>query len=86
MTSFEWDDHADVVVIGSGLAGLSAAIEARKRGSTAIVLEKMNVSGGNSRISDGGLAAPGNFMQKHTEIQDSPELLYQDHAQCWIKS
>ncbi|MFW2366426.1 MAG: FAD-dependent oxidoreductase, partial [Desulforhopalus sp.] len=78
MTPVEWDDQADVVVIGSGLAGLSAAIEARTRGSTVIVLEKMNVSGGNSRISDGGLAAPGSFLQQRKGIQDSPELFYQD--------
>ncbi|WP_163339536.1 flavocytochrome c [Desulfopila sp. IMCC35008] len=78
MTHVEWDDHADVIVIGSGLAGLSAAIEARKHGSTVIVLEKMNVSGGNSRISDGGLAAPGTPQQKEAGIQDSPDLFYND--------
>lgn len=78
MAAIEWDEQVDVIVIGSGLAGLSAAIEARKLGSTVIVFEKMKVSGGNSRISDGGLAAPGNFMQQRLGIQDSPESLYHD--------
>lgn len=78
MAHVTWDDHADVIVIGSGLAGLSAAIEACKQGSTVMVLEKMNVSGGNSRISDGGLAAPGTSEQMEAGIQDSPELLYRD--------
>lgn len=38
----------------------------------------MNVSDGNSRISDGGLAAAGIFVQQKAGVQDSPELLYQD--------
>ena len=36
----KWDETYDVVVIGSGFAGLSAAIEAKNAGSTVIVLEK----------------------------------------------
>lgn len=78
MTLTKWDEDFDVVVVGSGLAGLSAAIEARKLGASVVVLEKMNVSGGNSRISDGGLAAAGSFLQKEKGVRDSPELLYQD--------
>lgn len=78
MTHVEWDDNADVIVIGSGLAGLSAAIEARTHGSSVIVFEKMNVSGGNSRISDGGLAAPGTPRQQEAGVLDSPEIFYKD--------
>lgn len=78
MNCITWDEDVDVIVIGSGMAGLTAAIEARQRGSTVIVFEKMNVSGGNSRISDGGLAAPGNFLQQRAGVHDSPEALYAD--------
>lgn len=78
MIPIKWDAHVDVLIIGSGLAGLATGIEARKLGSTVIVFEKMNVSGGNSRISDGGLAAPGSFMQQRAGVQDSPESLYND--------
>ena len=60
----EWDEQTDILVVGSGVAGLSAAIEARQAGADVIVLEKMKVTGGNTRISDGGLAAPGNPIQK----------------------
>ncbi len=35
-----WDDHADVVIVGSGAAGLSAAIEARQAGASVRVFEK----------------------------------------------
>lgn len=73
-----WDEHTDVVVIGSGVAGCSAAIEARSAGASVIVFEKMKITGGNTRISDGGLAAPGNRLQKEQGIEDSPELFYQD--------
>lgn len=73
-----WDEQTDIVVIGSGLAGLAAAIEAREAGASVIVLEKMAVTGGNTRISDGGLAAPGNFLQKRMGIEDSPELFRED--------
>lgn len=50
------DETVDVIVIGSGLAGLSAAFEAKTAGADVIVLEKMKITGGNSRISDGDLA------------------------------
>ena len=45
------DEQVDVVIIGSGVAGLSAAIEASEAGASVIVLEKMKVTGGNTRIS-----------------------------------
>jgi flavocytochrome c len=73
-----WDEHKDVVIIGSGLAGLSAAIEARQAGASVLELEKMKVTGGNTRISDGGVAAPNNFLQKKRGVQDSPEIFCQD--------
>jgi len=73
-----WDRHTDVVVIGSGAAGLSAAVEARLAGASVIVFEKMPVTGGNTRISDGGLSAPDNFMQKQRGVIDSPRLFAED--------
>ncbi|MEX1302815.1 MAG: flavocytochrome c [Desulfotignum sp.] len=73
-----WDDHIDVVIIGSGAAGLSAAVEARVAGASVKVFEKMPLMGGNTRISDGGLSAPANFMQKQLGVSDSSELFYDD--------
>jgi len=74
----EWDEITDVVVIGSGFAGLAAAIEARNAGASVIILEKMRAPGGNSIISDGGIAAAGTELQKNLGIKDSPDLMYQD--------
>ena len=74
----DWDEMADVVVIGSGFAGLTAAIEARNAGASVVILEKMKAPGGNSIISDGGIAAAGTPLQKKEGIKDSPELMYAD--------
>ena len=68
----------DVVVVGAGFAGLAAAIEARKAGATVLVIEKMKAPGGNSIISDGGMAAAGTGLQRMHGIEDTPELFYQD--------
>jgi len=73
-----WDEQTDVLIVGSGAAGLSAAIEARQADAEVIVLEKMKVTGGNTRISDGGLAAPGNPIQQQLGVEDSKELFYLD--------
>ncbi len=72
------DENVDVVVVGSGLAGLAAAIEAAAAGAQVAVLEKMKITGGNTRISDGGLAAPGNDLQQKAGIEDSPDLFAAD--------
>ena len=36
----KWDEAADIVIVGSGFAGLAAAIEARQTGSSVIILER----------------------------------------------
>jgi len=74
----DWNEIIDIVVVGSGFAGLAAAIEARNSGASVIVLEKMKAPGGNSVISDGGIAAAGTALQKKYGFDDSPELMYED--------
>ena len=37
----QWDEEADIVIVGSGFAGLAATIEAKEAGSSVIILEKM---------------------------------------------
>ena len=73
-----WDESVDVVIIGSGFAGLAAAIEAVEAGASVTILEKMKGHGGNSVISDGSPAAAGTPQQAALGIQDSPDLMYQD--------
>lgn len=68
----------DVVVVGSGGAGLSAAITAKKAGKSVLVLEKLDTVGGNSALSGAGYAAPGTWLQLHKGVEDSPDLMAQD--------
>jgi fumarate reductase flavoprotein subunit len=49
-----WDEEIDVVIVGSGFAGLAAAAEAAGAGAGVVILEKMRRYGGNSLISGGG--------------------------------
>jgi flavocytochrome c len=74
----KWDRTIDVLVVGSGFAGLAAAIEARLAGAEALVIDKMPVFGGNSTINGGDFAAAGTPMQKEAGIEDSPELMLKD--------
>ena len=73
-----WDKQVDVLVVGSGFAGLTAAIEASYLEKQVLVIEKMKSAGGNSIISDGGIAAPNTQLQEKWNIQDSEELMYED--------
>ena len=69
----------DVVIVGSGGAGLSAAIEAAKAGKSVAIVEKMPTVGGNTLISGGEMNAPGNWVQKNLGITgDSVEAYYND--------
>lgn len=73
-----WDLEYDVVIVGSGFAGLTAALEAYEGGATVIVLEKMHAPGGNSSISGGLVAAAASPLQEDLGIVDSPEQLAKD--------
>ncbi len=48
-----WDRETDVVVVGTGVAGYSAACAAAENGASVILLEKLPTIGGNSRMSGG---------------------------------
>lgn len=76
--TIHWDKTVDVIVIGSGFAGLAAAIEAKKAGADVVVLEKMPFVGGNSVINGGIMTATGCPQQVMHGVKDSPELLAED--------
>ena len=73
-----WDEECDVLVVGSGYAGLSAAFEAKSAGADTMVIEKMNTLGGNSSIADGDFAVCGSSAQKARGIVDSVENYVND--------
>ncbi|MBI9105340.1 MAG: flavocytochrome c [Spirochaetales bacterium] len=71
-------ETVDVLVIGGGAAGLSAAIEAAEKGADVILLEKMNYLGGNTRRATGGMNAAGTDAQAAAGIEDSIESFFND--------
>lgn len=72
-------NNYDVVVIGAGGAGFSAAITAKVDGANVVLLEKMPAVGGNSLISGAEMNVAQNWVQPKLGItDDSPELHAQD--------
>lgn len=75
----DWDREADVVVIGSGAAGLPAAIAACEGGASVLVIEANWDVGGHGAISGGNLAlGGGTSAQCKCGIEDSPDLVFSD--------
>lgn len=71
-------ETTDVVVIGAGAAGMTAAITAHDAGAKVILLEKQPITGGNSMLAAGGMNAAETTFQSAKGIKDSVELMYQD--------
>ena len=61
----KWDKEADVIILGTGFAGLAAALTAKDAGTSVIVLEKMpqKYEGGNSRVSGNMWWTPTNLPE-----------------------
>jgi succinate dehydrogenase/fumarate reductase flavoprotein subunit len=69
----EFDHITDVVVVGSGAGGLTAAIAARDAGSEVIVLDSMDKVGGSTAKSGGCFWIPNNHFMKACGVNDSYE-------------
>lgn len=72
------DKAYDVVVVGSGGAGLAAAIQAHDLGASVVVVEKMPVIGGNTNKASAGMNAAETKFQKLKGIVDSKDLFYKE--------
>ncbi len=70
--------ETDVIVVGGGGAGLTAAIFARKAGARVVLLEKDRELGGSTRLCVGTYTASGTARQKLLGIEDSIDLHMQD--------
>ena len=66
-----WTINADVIVIGSGIAGLTAALTARRKNLSVLLLTKDVLSTGSTAWAQGGIAAA-------LGPEDSPEQHFQD--------
>ena len=75
----KWDQEADVVVVGAGAMGLSAALRAQQAGASVLLLEATRDIGGHAIVSAGNVAlGGGTSVQKKYGIADSPDLLFRD--------
>ncbi len=78
-TPTRWDLDYEVVVIGSGAAGMPAAIAARDRGASVIVVEKNWDVGGRAILSGGSVQLGcGNRLQQAAGVHDSPDQFFRD--------
>ena len=67
------DQEFDVVVVGSGGAGMTAALAAAKKGLSVVLVEKAPHYGGSTARSGGGVWIPGNSILKRDGVRDTPE-------------
>ncbi|MET4134267.1 FAD-dependent oxidoreductase [Pseudarthrobacter sp. PvP090] len=68
--SDKWDQEVDLLVLGTGAAGLSAALTAAAQGSEVLVLEKTEFLGGTTAYSAGTCWVPNNRFQREDGILD----------------
>jgi fumarate reductase flavoprotein subunit len=69
----------DVVVVGSGFAGLAAALEASAAGASVLLAEAQGALGGSSALSGGIVMGARTSVQKRAGIEDSADALYRDY-------
>src|SRR5260370_41834096 len=75
-------DELDVIVVGSGAEGMTAALAAAHHGLRTVVVEKTGSFGGSTARSGGGIWAPGNEVLRRAGVRDTPEQAraYLDHV------
>lgn len=74
----EQKNNYDVLVIGSGGAGLSAAIQAAEDGKDVLVVEKMPFAGGSTFLSGAEMSIPENVLSNEQPQNDTPQLMVED--------
>lgn len=70
--------ETDILVIGSGMAGMSAALEAADNGAKVIMLERLGRIGGTSTLSAGWVHAAGTSIQEKIGVEDNVDKFYED--------
>jgi predicted oxidoreductase len=71
-------EQADLLVIGAGGAGVSAAIEAAERGARVLLVDADRTAGGTARTAGGGTCIAGSPLQARDGIDDSPDKALAD--------
>ncbi|HSW40890.1 MAG TPA: FAD-dependent oxidoreductase, partial [Patescibacteria group bacterium] len=78
--SEDWDRDVEILVVGTGAAGLTAAIAAAAEGRSVLVVESTAKWGGSTALSGGGAWMPTNPLMRRLRLDDSVEkaLAYMD--------
>lgn len=71
-------DKYDIVIVGAGGAGMSAALEAKEKGMNPVIFEKMPIAGGNTMKASSGMNASETKFQTEQGIKDSNDLFYEE--------
>jgi len=71
-------EPTDVLVVGAGISGLSAALEAARGGASVRVVEMWSVFGGHAVMAHGGLCLVDTPIQRRQGVEDSPALAERD--------
>lgn len=77
--------QADVIIVGGGLAGLSAACELADNGKNVVLFEKLSCTGGSTAISGGTIVGWGGALHDAVGIEDSAESLFAQWQQIYAR-
>lgn len=81
----QWDRTVDVVVIGFGGAGATAAIEAHDKGADVLILEKMPAPGGNTAVSAGGFMVPDDVEKAFAYLKGTYEFAHAEMDESLLR-
>ncbi|MDA1165565.1 MAG: FAD-dependent oxidoreductase, partial [Planctomycetota bacterium] len=86
------DSPPNVIIVGAGISGLSAALELGSGGASVTVVDMSSVFGGHAVMSQGGVSVVDTPVQRETGWQDSVELAERDFIEWgedadpeWVK-
>jgi len=73
----DWESSADVIVVGYGVAGACAALEAKRAGADVLIIERAGDGGGASALSSGiYYLGGGTPVQKAAGYEDTPQAMH----------
>lgn len=73
------DRDYDVIIVGSGAAGLAASVSAADEGARVLIIEADTKVGGSSRLSGGHFYAAGTSFQREAGVDDSPDAMFEHY-------
>ena len=82
MSGAGWDHEVDLLVVGSGAGSVCAALIAKDHGLQPLIVEKLDVFGGTTAYSGGGIWIPDNHLMEREGVADSFDrsMQYMDAA------